>query len=300
MSEAGGGKLAEILAKKRAAREKAREEDPLSLSRNASTNVDQIESEDDDRRCVSHTTGSQDFTERSRIGGFVNMNLSQVEDLTRVAQGGLGILYQGTWRGTVVAVKKPVDPRVASDPALKEDFRREVEILSEIRHPNVVLLMGACLEGKGLCIVLEWCQGGSLYDVLHRRRVDMNTHQRVKIARGIACGIAFLHTASPAIIHRDLKSQNILLDETLTTPKLCDFGLAIRLSDSYTTNAQAGTPSYMAPELYRGEACSLASDVYAFGIVLCEIFSQELPFAALELSEIREKERDMGMRVERL
>ena len=103
--------------------------------------------------------------------------------------------------------------------------------------------MGACLQGTGLCIVLEWCQGGSLYDVLHRSRVDMNNHQRVKIARGVACGLAFLHTASPAIIHRDLKTQNILLDETLSAPKLCDFGLAIRLSDSYVTNAQAGTPS---------------------------------------------------------
>jgi serine/threonine protein kinase len=120
----------------------------------------------------------------------------------------------------------------------------QVSILSELRHPNIVMLMGASLRAPNLCMVFEWCEGGSLYNVLRRAGSDLGRQQRFCIATCVASAIAFLHTGSPAIIHRDIKAQNVLLDDPLNpvSAKLCDFGLAIKLSDAADTNACQGTP----------------------------------------------------------
>ncbi len=90
----------------------------------------------------------------------------------------------------------------------------QASILGEVRHPNVVLLMGVCLRAPNLCLLLEWCAGGSLHDLLHRSKSDISREQRLGLAAGVASAVAFLHTSSPAIIHRDIKTQNVLLDET--------------------------------------------------------------------------------------
>ena len=193
----------------------------------------------------------------------------EMEDQDKVAQGGLGVLYKGTWRGCAVAVKRPVDPRAVMDADLKEDFRREAAILSEVRHPNVVLLLGASLQGANLCLVLEWCNGGNLHELIHHPRdAPLAKIEKVGLLAGLAAAVAWLHTSSPAIIHRDIKPANVLVDGTRTVAKLCDFGLAIRNSEVASTRSDAGTPQYMAPELYRGECCSLESDVYAIGASL--------------------------------
>jgi serine/threonine protein kinase len=93
-------------------------------------------------------------------------------------------------------------------------------------------------------MVFEWCDGGSLYHVLRRSGSDLGRQNRFAIATCVASAIAFLHTGSPAIIHRDIKAQNVLLDDPINpiSAKLCDFGLAIKLSDAADTNACQGTP----------------------------------------------------------
>lgn len=310
---ADGGKLAEILAKKKAARAQARpfsrEQFSAPSSGAADWNHGFSRDEDEEERRLMVTLGGsnvshpvaaswhqppqpEDTSGQTRNAtGVVDIDLSEfdLESADKVAQGGLGVLYKAFWRGTEVAVKKPVDPRSAQDPALKEDFRREAAILGEVRHPNVVLLMGVSLRAPNLCLLLEWCGGGSLHDLLHRSKSDLSKEQRLGLAAGVASALVFLHSSSPAIIHRDIKTQNVLLDETRMVAKLCDFGLAIKLSDVGDTNPGAGTPRYMAPELFRGEACSLPSDVYAFGVTLWEMYAREQPYGAFELSELRDK-----------
>jgi len=297
-----GDKLAALLAKRKAARAAKSTADDAVYSgpSTPATNSRQNSYNDDDDYSGGMgnlglgggANGAGSFSDahsRAR-SGVVEVDIRDIElEADKKAQGGLGVLYKGVWRGCEVAVKRPVDPRSAMDPELKEDFRREVDILSEVRHPNVVLLMGACQRGTNLCIVLEWCQGGSLFDVVHRRQSDLPKEQRLRLATGAMAGLAFLHSHSPPIIHRDIKSQNVLVDESLRVAKLCDFGLAVKLSDASTTNAAAGTPSYMAPELFRGEACSLPSDVYAFGVMLNEIFSREIPFGGLDVGDVKSK-----------
>ena len=109
------------------------------------------------------------------------------------------------------------------------------------------MLMGASLRPPNLCMLFEWCEGGSLYHVLRRSGADLGRQQRYGIATCIASAICFLHTGSPAIIHRDIKAQNVLLDDPVNpvSAKLCDFGLAIKLSDAADTNACQGTPPYV-------------------------------------------------------
>eukprot|EP00288_Rhodomonas_lens_P012673 CAMPEP_0177694856 /NCGR_PEP_ID=MMETSP0484_2-20121128/3151_1 /TAXON_ID=354590 /ORGANISM="Rhodomonas lens, Strain RHODO" /LENGTH=357 /DNA_ID=CAMNT_0019205751 /DNA_START=25 /DNA_END=1098 /DNA_ORIENTATION=+ len=304
-----GGKLAEILAKKKAARA-AR---PQTADAGGRPDFSQTmplpnrEEDEEERRLmvslggcnVTHpvSDGWHPVPEREMLAetklssGVVDIddNEIEMEGSDKVAQGGLGVLYRAYWRGTEVAVKKPVDPRAGMDPKLKDDFRKEAAILGEVRHPNVVLLMAACLRAPKLCIVLEWCSGGSLFDLLHRSRADPSRDQKLHLAEGVAAGLAFLHASSPAIIHRDIKTQNVLVDVNLTVAKICDFGLAIRTSDVSQVNSAAGTPRYMAPELYRSESCSTMSDVYAYAVTLWEMFSREMPFGGMDIEEVRDK-----------
>lgn len=217
------------------------------------------------------------------------MDIKEIDfhDQDKVAQGGLGVLYKGTWRGCEVAVKRPVDPRAALDANLKEDFRRECIILGEVRHPNVVLLLGASLQGSNLCLVLEWCDGGNLHELIHHPAEPLNKVEKRNLLAGLAAAVAWLHTSSPAIIHRDIKPHNVLVDGLRSVAKLCDFGLAIRNSEVANTRSDAGTPQYMSPELYRGECCSTESDVYAIGMTIWEAAAEEYPFGGMQLSDMK-------------
>lgn len=134
------------------------------------------------------------------------------------------------------------------------------------------------MEPPNLCFVMERCES-SLYDLLHNQRVEYTSYARIQIAADTATAMEYLHSHDPAIIHRDLKSLNLLMS-TDGVIKLCDFGLV----QAKTT--QAGTPAYMAPELLRNRAYNKSVDVYSFGILLFEIFSGEIPFRAYDVEGI--------------
>ena len=142
-------------------------------------------------------------------------------------------------------------------------------------------MIGACVRPPRLCMVLELAVNGSLHDVLHRHRMSMSEKQIVAAFRDTARGLAYLHSLSPSIIHRDIKTQNLLVDENFNI-KLCDFGLA---STSVTA---AGTPSYMAPELLRGGLFSKQVDVYAFAIVMWELVDRSVPFVGWDPLDIKQ------------
>ncbi|CAM9271886.1 unnamed protein product, partial [Sphacelaria rigidula] len=135
---------------------------------------------------------------------------------------------------------------------------------SQLDHPNIVHLHGACMTPPRLFYVMELCEM-SLFHLLHQCRRCIATKARVRMALDISRSMAYLHSRDPPIIHRDLKSLNLLLASDNVTVKLCDFGLV------RTTVTAAGTPAYMAPELLQGRPFNKTVDVYAFGILLWEV-----------------------------
>ena len=145
--------------------------------------------------------------------------------------GGSSEVFIGDYRGTEVAVKRLRILEV-KDENLKE-FKREVSSLNMLRHPNLVLFMGAIAEPNNICIVTEYCAGGTLFNILHQRHdLILTWGLRLRFLQEIATGMNFLHTNDPPIIHRDLKSLNILLTSKIEKPtdmtscKISDFGLS--------------------------------------------------------------------------
>lgn len=132
------------------------------------------------------------------------------------------MVYKGRLWGTDVAVK------TIRNATMADDLQKEVAILSQLRHPNVVLYIGACLEKPNVAVVTEWCDRGSLFDLLYDDSpgcCNLDFQSIITIAIGIAQGMNYLHSLNQKIIHRDLKSHNILIDSHFT-PKVADFGLS--------------------------------------------------------------------------
>ena len=216
------------------------------------------------------------------------IDVNDIEFGARIGGGGFAVVYEGWWKDKAVALKAMFDPR--ADDAQKREYMDELHVMSQVKHEHIVRLFGACTRPPKLCMVMELCEQ-SLFDFLHRHNMaggsgvpaqQATEHELIGVAAKVADAMAYLHGLSPAIIHRDMKSQNVLLTADLS-PKLCDFGLVA------SKVVSAGTPSYMAPELLDGKAFSKKVDVYAFGIMLWEMLARQMPFQCYPAFEIKEK-----------
>lgn len=207
-----------------------------------------------------------------------------------IGQGGFGAVYKGQLESTgqVVAVKQLDKTGLQGD----KEFLVEVLMLSLLRHPNLVNLIGYCAEGDQRLLVYEYMQQGSLEDHLHylapdQKPLDWNT--RMTIAAGAAKGLEYLHSeANPPVIYRDLKSSNILLGEGFR-PKLSDFGLAKfgpSGEKSHVSTRIMGTHGYCAPEYLTSGKLTMKSDIFSFGVVLLELITGR---KALDDSRAREE-----------
>ncbi|TMW55670.1 hypothetical protein Poli38472_010552 [Pythium oligandrum] len=208
-----------------------------------------------------------------------HIKFSEITVCEPIGGGGVALVHRGIYRKQSVALKTIFDPRV--DEALKQEFMDELLVMSQLRHPNIVSLIGACVEPPTMCMVMELCET-SLHHALHVDNTFFSVQHSTRIAADVASVMRFLHSLSPAVIHRDLKSPNVLLDKK-GTAKLCDFGLV------RTKTTTAGTPSYMPPELLSGKPFSKAVDVYMFGVLLWEIFARDIPFRGFDVADIRRK-----------
>ncbi|KAL3528319.1 hypothetical protein ACH5RR_007641 [Cinchona calisaya] len=196
-----------------------------------------------------------------------------------VGAGGFGTVYRMVMNdcGTF-AVKRIDRSREGSD----QVFERELEILGSIKHINLVNLRGYCRLPAAKLLIYDYLAMGSLDDFLHEHgesNRSLNWSARLKIALGSARGLAYLHhDCSPKIIHRDIKSSNILLDENLE-PRVSDFGLAKLLvdEDAHVTTVVAGTFGYLAPEYLQSGRATDKSDVYSFGVLLLELVTGKRP-----------------------
>jgi protein brassinosteroid insensitive 1 len=196
-----------------------------------------------------------------------------------IGSGGFGDVYKAQLKdGSIVAIKKLIHISGQGD----REFTAEMETIGKIKHRNLVPLLGYCKVGEERLLVYEYMKYGSLEDVLHdpkKAGIKLNWSVRRKIAIGAARGLAFLHNCIPHIIHRDMKSSNVLLDENLEA-RVSDFGMA-RLMSAMDTHLSvstlAGTPGYVPPEYYQSFRCSTKGDVYSYGVVLLELLTGKRP-----------------------
>ncbi|CAN1324696.1 Probable serine/threonine-protein kinase At1g01540 [Linum perenne] len=195
-------------------------------------------------------------------------------DSNVVGEGGYGIVYHGVLQdGGQVAVKNLLNNR---------EFKVEVEAIGRVRHKNLVRLLGYCAEGARRMLVYEYVNNGNLEQWLHGEVgpcSPLTWEIRMNIILGAAKGLAYLHEGlEPKVVHRDVKSSNILLDQ-LWNAKVSDFGLAKLLCSerSYITTRVMGTFGYVAPEYASTGMLNESSDVYSFGILVMEIISGRNP-----------------------
>ncbi|KAI4321037.1 hypothetical protein MLD38_034460 [Melastoma candidum] len=194
-----------------------------------------------------------------------------------IGEGGYGVVYRGVFEdSSLVAVKTLFNNRGQAE----KEFRVEVEAIGRARHKNLVRLLGYCIEGAHRILVYEYLDNRNLEQWLHGETgLPLTWDVRMQIITGTAKGLTYLHEGlEPKVIHRDIKSSNILLDQQWN-PKVSDFGLAKLLGSekSYVTTRVIGTFGYVAPEYASTGMLNERSDVYSFGILIMEIISGRRP-----------------------
>ena len=232
----------------------------------------------------------KDLSKYSR--GFQNtfeISLGELEfdeENCEIGKGTFGDVLRGVWRGEDVAVKFLKGSMTDSQESIKQ-FIDECNILKNLHHPNILLFMGACTIGPQYFIVSEFCDNGNLFEYLHIIKDNkLNYDDARRIALEIAYGMNYLHGFRPPILHRDLKSMNVLLDRN-TTVKLADFGNTRSFQLQMTK--QKGTFQWMAPEVIKGKVYSESSDVFSFGIIMNELVTRIPPYHGTDKKDVAKK-----------
>ncbi|XP_011504938.1 PREDICTED: uncharacterized protein LOC105367820 isoform X3 [Ceratosolen solmsi marchali] len=282
----------------------AQGEDELSLQRGESVEVLSKDSK------ISGDEGWWTGKIRGKVGIFPANFVAEAETIDRVSSvieqvqpveidfeelkleevigvGGFGKVYRGFWNKKEVAVKAARQDPDEEPSVTLQNVRQEAKLFWLLKHENIVQLEGVCLKMPNMCLVMEYARGGSLNRILSGRKIrpDVLVDWAIQIARGMD----YLHNKAPiSLIHRDLKSSNVLLSEPIEnddfqykTLKITDFGLAREVYKT-TRMSAAGTYAWMAPEVIKKSTFSKASDVWSYGVLLWELLTGETPYKGID------------------
>ncbi|XP_021720965.1 probable leucine-rich repeat receptor-like protein kinase At5g49770 [Chenopodium quinoa] len=255
---------------------------------------------------VSPWTSPGINTSPLQLSGSRLFTLDEVKKITDnfaaandIGSGAFGKVYRGMLvDGQLVAVKRANhESRHGGN-----QFRAEIELLTRVHHTNLVRLLGFCIEKGELILVYEYVPNGNLKESLSGKSgVRLDWKRRIKVALGTARGLSYLHQlANPPIVHRDIKSNNILLDENLNA-KVSDFGLSKPLIDvgkSHITTEVKGTMGYLDPEYYYTQKLNEKSDVYSFGVLMLEVITGKSPlvrgkYVVSEVKNVIDRTQDL-------
>ncbi|DAZ94068.1 TPA: hypothetical protein N0F65_006655 [Lagenidium giganteum] len=211
------------------------------------------------------------------------VQLHDIALVSLIASGSYGEVWLARLHGVDVAVKKLLPARQSTREI--SDFVTEIQLTATLDHPHIIRMIGVAWQNTdSLCLVLEYAARGDLQSYLHSHR-DMLSWPRdmLPMVIGIAQALAYLHARTPAVIHRDLKSKNMLLNDQLQA-KLIDFGVSRDKCDE-TMTAGVGTPYWTAPEVLDGRRYSEKSDIYSFGVFLSEVDTGTTPYSDLKTGD---------------
>mmetsp|Transcript_31654 Transcript_31654/g.73912 ORF Transcript_31654/g.73912 Transcript_31654/m.73912 type:complete len:331 (-) Transcript_31654:202-1194(-) len=244
----------------------------------------------------------------SKSGSPLDMLQVRESELTvfeKVGEGVAAEVFRGEFRGVTVAIKQvTLSERTGMSAQDKALLAREVAINARVSYEHLVRFFGISL-GNSFRIVTEYCSGGTCFDLLHNRKhIELTWRQRHQMMSDTACGVNYLHEFTPQIIHRDLKSLNLLLAEEVFDSsivpkvKVADFGLA-RMKDNaceawVKLTPATGTAHWMSPEAF-GSNYDAKVDVYSYAMVLFEVICRKVPFQEVE-SAVVERYTKQGIR----
>ncbi|XP_030638034.1 mitogen-activated protein kinase kinase kinase 7 isoform X4 [Chanos chanos] len=217
------------------------------------------------------STPSSDMLETPPGYPFEEIDYADIEVEEVVGRGAFGVVCKAKWKGKDVAIK------TIESESERNAFSVELRQLSRVNHPNIVKLYGSC--NNPVCLVMEYAEGGSLYNVLHGTEPLPHYTASHAMSWCLQCaqGVSYLHGMKPkALIHRDLKPPNLLLVAGGTVLKICDFGTACDIQTHMTNNK--GSAAWMAPEVFEGSNYSEKCDVFSWGIILWEVITRRKPF----------------------
>lgn len=239
--------------------------------------------------------------------GMVIINPKEILLSRIIGEGSFGRVWSGQWRNNAVAVKEFVFAQAAiAGGSLQrnniiEEIVGEAGVMACLRHPKILQLYGCSLTMQAIWIVSELCIRGSLKMVLMDQALDLPIVKRLSICMDIADGMQYLHNRSPPIIHRDLKSHNIFISEPSPghfVAKIGDWGSAraVALTGAKNMTHGVGTACWLSPEVINNAHFSKFSDVYAFGIILWEVYTRQEIYEGLSAAQIIAKVANEGLR----
>ncbi|KAF0689706.1 Aste57867_18867 [Aphanomyces stellatus] len=208
------------------------------------------------------------------------VDYADIQYTRKLSKGAFGEVWLGQYQGNYVAIKQILEER-KTDAKEIECFVAEIKLMANFKHPNIVDFLGFSWNPKdaNLCALTEYMKNGDLFVYLQKRKTTLTwKHDKISIAIDIAQALVYLHSLSPKVIHRDLKSKNVLLDENCTA-KLSDFGISRLRQLEETMTAGVGTALWAAPEVFLAKKYNDRADVYSLGVVLSELDTCAIPYA---------------------